>query len=54
MDKPKMASLRFLNSIFLICPGCREDAVVVKFTNKYFIVKCPCTRWKIDFKIKEE
>lgn len=46
-------SLKFLKSLFLICPECDKDAYIDKIEKEYFIVVCSCTKWKISFQIKE-
>ena len=47
------SSVKFLRSAFLVCPLCAMDGCVTKVGKAYFIVTCPCTKWRIDFKIRE-
>ena len=42
-----------LGDIFLTCPECGGDCKLIDFHDTYFMTQCDCTKWKIDFSIKE-
>jgi len=49
-------SEEFLKNIFLRCPECLGRAVIyhVPKVLTHVLLKCKCSKWRLDFTIKEQ
>lgn len=44
---------KFIESLFLKCPLCGGKCEIIDINKTSMTTKCSCTKWKINFSIRE-